>query len=109
MLAWKRDEEDKLNSPTPTIGPVGALALSKGEAKKVQHKISWNQYKEDDLVVKVTASDPALTVPGELKLNYETHQFAFEYEVKAGAREGTYKVTLAPAVGKPVEVLVVVK
>lgn len=109
VLAWKRDEEDKLNSPTPTIGPVGALALSKGEAKKVQHKISWNQYKEDDLVVKVTASDPALTVPGELKLNYETHQFAFEYEVKAGAREGTYKVTLAPAVGKPVEVLVVVK
>ena len=105
----KRAFDDIYLSEKPTIGQIGAVALTKGEAKKLSHTIIWAKYKEDDLTVKVIASDPSITVPAELKLTYETHQFRFDYEVKAGAKEGTYKITLTPAVGAPVEVTVVVK
>ncbi|WP_162669396.1 ABC transporter permease [Gemmata massiliana] len=105
----KRDVEGILLSDKPKLGPIGAVALAKNEAKKLSHTINWAKYKEDDLTVKVTASDPSITVPAELKLNFEANQFRFEYEVKAGAKEGTYKITLSPAVGDPVEVTVTVK
>ena len=59
--------------------------------------------------VKVTASDPSITVPPELTLNFERHEYRFEYEIKAGTKDGTFKITLTPAVGKPVEVQVIVK
>lgn len=97
------------SSKAPILGDIGAVALTKGEGKKLSHTINWAQYKEDELVVKVTSSDPSLVVPAELKLDFEKNQFRFEYEAKAGAKEGTYKITLTPAVGKPIEVTVVVK
>jgi hypothetical protein len=98
-----------INSPDPLLGPIGAVSLGKGESKKLEHKIEWRQYKEDDLIVKVTTSDPSITVTPELKLNFETNTFRFTHEIKAGGKEGTFKVTLTPAVGKPVEVQVIVK
>lgn len=109
VIAFQRDLEGVLSSPVPTIGAVGALALNKGEARKVSQTIQWNKYPKDDVVVTVTASDPSIVVPAELKLDFEKNQFRFEYEVKAGAKEGTYKITVTPAVGKPVEYPVVVK
>ena len=105
---------DDFNRKEPKIGEAGAQSLTKGEAKKIQHAIQWRQYvgpkgKEDELQVKVTASDPSITVPPELTLNFERHEFRFEYEIKAGTKDGTFKITLTPAVGKPVEVQVIVK
>lgn len=100
---------DEINSPNPKIGDVGVVSLGKGESKRLEHKIEWRQYTEDNLTVKVTASDPSITVTPELKLNFEQHQFKFTHEIKAGSKEGTYKVTLTPAAGKPVEIQVVVK
>jgi len=101
--------EDELNNPAPTIGAVGIVSMAKGESKKIQHTITWNQYKEDDIVVKLKASDPSITVAPEITLNYEKNQFRFDYEVKSGNKEGTYTVTVTPAVGKPVEVKIIVK
>jgi len=109
ILKEKARKEEEETSPNPKIGAVGVLSLAKGETKKVQHTIAWNQYKEDDLKVKVTASDPSVVVPGELNLNFDKHQFKFEYEIKAGTKEGDFVVTLTPAVGNPVQVLVSVK
>ena len=102
---WRK----RVGSPEPTIGEAGALSLTKGEAKKIQHTIHWNQYKEDDLVVKVTASDSSIMVTPTMTLNFEKHQFRFEYEIKAGNKDGTFKITLTPAMGPPVEVQVTVK
>ena len=112
--AQRRIWEIEVNSKDPKIGEAGAQSLTKGEAKKIQHAIQWRQYvgpkgKEDELQVKVTASDPSITVPPELTLNFERHEFRFEYEIKAGTKDGTFKITLMPAVGKPVEVQVIVK
>jgi hypothetical protein len=107
--AYRRKIEVELSKEAPTIGAVGALALNKGETRKVSQTIQWNKYPKDDVVVKVTASDPSITVPAELKLDFEKNQFRFEYEVKAGAKEGTYKITVTPAVGDPIEYPVVVK
>ncbi|QJW93529.1 hypothetical protein [Frigoriglobus tundricola] len=97
-----------LNDPNPKIGEVGVLSLAKGETKKVRHSIAWNQYKEDDLVVKLKASDPSVTVAPQITLNFEKDQFYFEYEIKAGNKEGTHTVTVTPAAGKPVEVKLIV-
>jgi hypothetical protein len=107
--AYRRKLEGELSKETPTIGAVGALALNKGETRKVSQTIQWNKYPKDDVVVKVTASDPSIVVPAELKLDFEKNQFRFEYEVKAGAKEGTFKITVTPAVGDAVEFPVVVK
>ena len=86
-----------------------AITLDRSGRTVVRHTISWHQYAEDDLEVKVTASDPSLTVPAKLTLDFEKHQFRFEYEVKAGQKTGEFTVTLAPAVGAPVAVKVTVK
>jgi hypothetical protein len=75
----------------------------------VRHKIEWRQYKEDDLEVTITASDPSLMVPATLKLEFEKHQFRFEYEVRAGEKEGEFTITLTPTAGKPVVVKVTVR
>jgi hypothetical protein len=97
-----------VNSKDPFLGPTGVVSLKPGGSAKVEHKIEWRQFDSDDLTVKLTASDPSITVPAELKLNFERHQFRFDYEIKAGAKKGTFKVALTPAVGKPVEVQVIV-
>lgn len=94
----------------PDISSVGPLSLVKGEAKKIKHSINWRQYKEDNLNVKVSSSDPAgLVVPEELKLDFEKNDIAFEYEIRATNKAGDYTITLAPAVGPKVEVKVTVK
>lgn len=105
LRAW----EENVNSPDPKLGEIGVVSLGKGESKKLEHKLEWRNYKEDDLIVKVTASDPSITVTPELKLNFEQHQFKFAHDIKAGNKEGTFEVTLTPAVGKPVKVQVIVK
>jgi hypothetical protein len=104
----------RVSSKDPFIGEAGVVSLTKGESRKVSHTIEWRQYegpkgKEDELPVKLTSSDPSLMVPPELTLTFEKHQFRFEYEIKAGNKEGTFKVKVAPAVGAPVEVTVIVK
>jgi hypothetical protein len=102
-------EKDRL-SPFPTLGAAGPIFLTKGESKRVRHSIAWNQYKEDDLTVKVAASDPAgVIVPAELKLSFESNNLDFEYEIRAGQKEGEFTLTLTPQAGKPVKVQVTVK
>jgi hypothetical protein len=109
ILAWQEYVEGILKSKHPVIGGVGVLSLAKGESKRITHTINWAQYESDDITIKATASDPSITVPAELKLTFERHQFKFDYDIKAGTKEGTYKVTLTPAVGPPIEVQVIVK
>jgi hypothetical protein len=100
----------ELTREEPSIGPVGEVALSKGEAKKVKHTINWRQYKKDDLAVKLTVSEAgAVVVPEKLKLTFEDHQFDFTYEIRATNKEGSFTVTLTPEVGEKVEVKVTVK
>jgi hypothetical protein len=106
-LAIKRDEI--FSGSTPLIGNLGAQAFAKGETKKLQHTINWRQFKRDDLKVKVTASDPSIVVPAELNLNFEKDQFRFSYEVKAGQKEGDYKITLTPEEGEKIEIVITVK
>ena len=68
---WQRiDDEDK-KAKTPALGEAGTISLVKGETKKLTHTIRWRQYPKDDVVVKVTASDPSITVPPDLNLNFE--------------------------------------
>jgi len=102
----------------PKIGTIGPVFLTKGEAKKLKHTINWRQYAEDDLLVKVTVVDnkdkkpvaaDALGFPPEIKLNFEKNQIDFEYDLKAGAKDGEYTLTLKPAVGDEVTVLITVK
>jgi hypothetical protein len=58
----------------------------------------------------LTVSQPqALQVPAQLKLNFETHQNEFDYEVRAGNIEGDFTITLTPKSGQPVTVKVTVK
>lgn len=71
--------------------------------------IQWLQYDKDDLIVKLTSSDQSIVVPVELKLNFDKNPNDFEYEVRAGNKEGEYTITLTPEVGKKVEVKVIVK
>lgn len=116
VLKWQQYLVGIATLPHPTFGEVGVLSLAKGESKPVSQGIQWNQYKSDDIVVKVGVFDAtgnpvadALTVPAELNLNFEKHQFRFTYEVKALNREGTFKIRLTPAVGLPKEIQVIVK
>jgi hypothetical protein len=102
-------EDDRSKLLYPTILDAGVVSLTKGETKRLSHSITWNQYPSDTIVVKVTASDPSITVPAELTLDFEKHQFRFDYPLKAGNKEGTFKITLTPAVGPPVETQVIVK
>lgn len=115
--ALKLIAEEDLLKKDPKIGTVGPVFLTKGESKKVRHTINWRQYDKDDILVKLVAVDKekkpvaadALGFPPELKLNFEQNQTFFEYDVKAGAKEGEYTLTLTPAVGDPVSVIVTVK
>ncbi|MBN9118238.1 MAG: hypothetical protein J0I06_03600 [Planctomycetes bacterium] len=93
----------------PALEIRSEVVLGKGDRVTLRHRIEWRQYEADELEVTVTASDPSLTVPATLKLDFEKHQFRFEYEVKAGESAGEFTVTLTPAVGKPVTVQVTVK
>lgn len=116
VLKWQQYLVGLATLKYPTFGEVGILSLAKGESKPVAQTIQWNQYPSDDIVVKFAAFDAnnnpvadALTVPAEMKLNFEQHQLRFTYEVKALNREGTFKIRLAPAVGPPKEIQVIVK
>ena len=57
----------------------------------------------------MSASDASLVVPEKLVLEFEKHQFRFEYEIKAGDKAGEFTVTLTPAPGNRVEVRVIVE
>jgi hypothetical protein len=110
LVRWKKFLEDDATRDAPRIDPVGAVFMTKGETKKIKHNISWRQFKEDNLVVKLTSSDPtAVIVPAELKLDFEKNDLSFEYEVRAASKDGEYTVTLTPAVGDKVEVKITVK
>jgi hypothetical protein len=113
----ERLEGDALRKD-PEIGTVAGTFLTKGESKRLRHAINWRQYDKDDLVVKITAVDnkdkkpvppEVLGFVPELKLDFEKNQLAFEYDLKAGAKEGEFTVTLTPAVGTPVNIIVTVK
>lgn len=98
-------------SKIPTLGSAGPLFLAKGESKKLRQSIKWGQFDSDTLKVKVVASDPSVAVPAELTLDFEKNSLDFEYEVKAGSKEGDFTVTLTPVVdpktpGKVVPVVV---
>lgn len=100
----------ELTKEEPSIGPVGDIALTKGETKKVKHSINWRQYKKDDLAIKLAVSEPgALVVPESMKLTFEDHQFDFTYELRATNKEGSFTVTITPDVGDKVEIKVTVK
>jgi len=102
--------EDDRTKDEPSIGPVGDIALAKGEVRKVKHSINWRQYKKDDLAVKLSVSEAgALIVPENLKLTFEDHQFDFSYEIRATIKEGSFTMTLTPEVGQKVEIKVTVK
>jgi hypothetical protein len=116
VVKWQDYLRDLALKDYPTFGEVGVLSLAKGESKPVSQTIQWNQYKADDIAVKLTVFDAAgnavadaLAIPSELKLNFEQHQFRFNYEVKALNREGTFKIRLTPAVGPAKEIQVIVK
>ncbi len=112
----KQDWEERLNSDIPTFGEVGAVFLNRGEKKTISQKIDWNQYKQDEIVVKFSVVDPnnnpvtdGVIVPAEMTLDFEKHQFRFEYTIAGGSKPGDYKVRLSPAVGPPKEFPVTVK
>jgi len=96
LKRWDEDLQRKRLSKVPEIGTIGPVFLTKGETKKLKHRLDWLQYPKDELVVKLTVIDkdkkpvPAevLGMPAQMKLTFETHQLAFEYDVKAGAKEG---------------------
>jgi hypothetical protein len=93
----------------PRLGLIGPLVLTKGEAKKVTHKLDWRLFPKDEFTVKLTVSDPSITVPAELKLNFDRDDVSFTYEIQAGNKVGEFTVTLTPEVGDAVIVKVSVK
>lgn len=111
--------EAKQRQKTPDIGAVGPTFLAKGETKKIRHKLDWLQFPKDEMTVKFTVTDhdkkpvaaDVLALPATLKLTFETHQFDFEYDVKAGTKEGEYTITLTPepGAGDPVAIPVTIK
>lgn len=104
------DYQGRLRADTPEITTVGPVFLAKGETKKIRHNINWRQYRGDTLEVKLTSSDPAAVIaPAMLKLDFETNTLNFDYELRAGNKEGEFTVTLTPAAGAKVEVKVTVK
>lgn len=109
ILAWQKDDGDRNNLKHPTIRETGSVSLAKGDTKRVSHAIQWNQYEGDTMVLKLASSDPSIIVPAQITLDFEKNQFRFDYEVKSGTKEGTFKIKLTPATGPPVEVQVIVK
>jgi hypothetical protein len=109
LLVLQREHIEQVFGKEPVLGAVKPVVLAKKGTATVTHTLEWKLYEKDDLEVKVTASDPSLTVPATLKLDFEKHPFRFEYEVKGGEKAGEFTVTLTPATGKPVTVRVLVK
>jgi hypothetical protein len=106
----QQNADAERNKDTPLLYPVGPQFLAKGESRKVKHGINWRQFKEDALEVRLESSDPkALVVPEKITLDFEKNNLDFEYEVRAGTMPGDYKVTLTPAAGDKIEVLISVK
>lgn len=91
----------------PDVRPAGPVALAKGETRKVKHSVDWKLYDKDDLVIRLEASDPSLTVPPMVKVPAD--DLEFEYPITAGQKSGEFTVTVSPAVGKLVTVRVTVK
>ncbi len=115
-----RDQEEafakRIGQPFPTINAVAGLSVSKGQTAIVQHRIDWNQFQGDTMKVGLTVVDAtgmpagdALVVPAEIIVDFEKHQFRFDYAVKAGSKPGTYKITLKPAAGPTIDVQVKVE
>ena len=95
---------------------MAGLSVSKGQTAIVQHRIDWNQFQGDTMKVGLTVVDAtgmpagdALVVPAEIIVDFEKHQFRFDYAVKAGSKPGTYKITLKPAAGPTIDVQVKVE
>jgi hypothetical protein len=110
LQRWQETGSGILVGKDPFLGPLGQQLLLKGESKTSRQAVTWNQYEEDNLVVKVAVNDPeGLVVAPELTLNFEKNQTHFEYEVRAMKKPGEYTITLTPAVGKPAQVKVTVK
>lgn len=110
LIKWRTELEADRFAKEPALGTLGPVFLAKGESKRLKHTIRWRQYEEDELTVQLSVSNPAaLQVPPQLKLNFETHQNDFEYEVRAGNVEGDFTITLTPKVGQPVTVKVTIK
>jgi hypothetical protein len=90
----------------PSIKPVAPIELERGQSKTITHAIDWNVYEGGDL--KIRFESPAgIRAPAELTVTDEKDEF--EYEITAGDTAGEYTLKLLPAVGKPVEVKVLVK
>jgi hypothetical protein len=99
-----KDLTDRLFAPS--IKPVPVVEVERGQKKLVKHAIDWNVFEGGELKVKVEA--PAgVTAPAELVVKDDRTEF--EYEVTAGDAAGEFTLRLVPAVGKAVEVKVVVK
>jgi hypothetical protein len=93
----------------PTVGDIPTVTIPKGGYARVEHTISWHQYPNDELEVRLTASDATILVPARIDVDFEKHQFRFSYEITAGDKVGEYTVLLTPAAGRPVTVKVIVK
>lgn len=107
-LQKKLDED--LTSPDPKLLPVGQVLVAKGQSKKVKQGINWRNFKDDALTVTLESSDPtAVFVPKQLKLTFDDNERDFEYEIRAGQQVGDYTITVKPAVGEPVIVMVKVQ
>lgn len=106
---WRPNYERSERNLDPWLGEVATVVLKKGERATITQSIAWNSYPEDDLPVWFRANDESLIVPDKVTLNFERHQFRFQYEIKAGGKTGEFTVTVTPTPGKAVEVKVVVK
>lgn len=114
---WQTTLSTDLLKKEPKLSTVGAVFLTKGEAKKIKQGINWRQYDKDDVTVTITVTDKekkpvppeVVAVPKPLKLDFEKNATEFDYEIKAGAKEGEYTVTVKPEVGDPVVFTVTIK
>ncbi len=93
----------------PTVGGMSEIVLAKGQSRIIQHRIGWNQYADDTMRLEFRSTGASIRVPNQITLDFEKHQFRFEYEIKAGEKTGEFVVTLVPAVGELIEIKVIVK
>jgi hypothetical protein len=92
----------------PEIKQATSVSVAKGGTVTVKHAVDWKLFDKGELKVTVTAAaETGLTVPGTITVKDDKDEF--EYTIKAGEKTGDFKVTVTPAVGKPVEILVTVK
>ena len=121
MEEWRDIVAQRLK--LPQITEIGPVFLTKGETKKLKHGLNWGLYDKDDLVIKMQVFDVAdkernkplgaevLGVAPQFTFNFEQIALApvFEYDVKAGAKEGEYRLVLTPDAGTAVEVVITIK